>query len=245
MSTLARIQGDFMRSLFEERAADARLEIYRRNVLATLHDALAAAYPVVQRLVGTGFFREAAERFARAVPSRSGDLHLFGGGFAAFLADYPHARSLPWLADVARLEWACHESHYAADAAAFDFAALARVPAERHGEIRFALHPSVRLVRSDHPVVAIWEANQADRDGTPERDAGPDYAVVHRESGAARPRRIERGEWEFLERLAAGATLAAASEAPGDEEAARFLAAALARYVAAGIISGFAAPDAA
>ena len=143
------------------------MEIYRGNVLANRRGTLRATYPVVCRLVGDAFFDEAAARYAGHAPSRSGDLHEYGDAFANFLEGYAHARSLPYLADVARLEWACHECYHAADAGAFDFAALARVPAERHAGLRFLLHPSTRLLRSSHPVAAIMEANQPDRDGTP------------------------------------------------------------------------------
>ena len=88
MSALGELQAQFLDEIFGDAPLDPRRAVYRRNVLANLHDALAAAYPVVRRLVGEAFFREAAERFARAHPSRSGDLHRFGEGFGQFLSRY-------------------------------------------------------------------------------------------------------------------------------------------------------------
>src|SRR5258708_2939398 len=146
MSSLATLQRDFMDALFEDAEAPWGIAVYRRNVQSNLHDALAAAYPAVRRLVGEGFFREAARRYSREHPSRSADLHEYGAQLARFLASYPHASTLPYLADVARLEWACHECLHAADAGSLDYAALGRGAAERHGGIRFVLHPAVRLV---------------------------------------------------------------------------------------------------
>src|SRR5690349_19822275 len=78
MTSLAETQRRFLRDLYGAQALDPRAAVYRRNVLANLHDALAAAYPVVRRLVGEAFFREAARQFTQAHPSTSGDLHAFG-----------------------------------------------------------------------------------------------------------------------------------------------------------------------
>lgn len=242
MSELARLQREFLASIFDAApTAHPGVGIHRRNVLENLHNALASTHPVVKRLVGDAFFREAAERFARAFPSTSGDLHEFGGAFASFLAGYPFASGLPYLPDVARLEWAVHESSHAADAPAFDYASLARVPPERYAGLRFALHPCVRLLRSPYPVLAIWDANQEGRDGTPERSAGEQRVLVHREGLAARLTPLDESDAAFLAGLERGASLEEAGEALGDAAGA-YLADALARFAAAGVIAGFDAP---
>ena len=244
MSSLARTQAEFLDAIFAARGAASSpgLEVYRRTVRANLTGALATAYPVVRRLVGDGFFDEAAGRYLRANPSRSGDLHEYGESLATFLEVYEPARMLAYLPDVARLEWACHESHHAADAAPFDLAALGRVGAEALGEMRFTLHPAARLLRSIHPVAAIWEANQPQCDGTPDRIAGADHVVVRRANLAVRVECVEPAEWALLAGLAAGASLEAASAAlaPGDAE--RILGTGLARFVQDGVICGFTLP---
>lgn len=243
MSTLAQLQRDFLESIFAAASPDAAgrgLEIYRRNVLGSLHDALAATYPVVRRLVGEAFFREAARAFARARPSTSGDLHEYGGSLAAFLATYPHAAQLPYLPDVARLEWAVHESFHAADVPAMDYAPLARIGPERYGELRFRLHPSARLARSPYPILAIWEANQDGRDGTPEGDADAQRVLVIRKDLAVRPLPLDPIDWTFLAALERGECLQEAADAVG-EAAGGYLAPALVRYAAAGVIAGYCA----
>ncbi|HET7401533.1 MAG TPA: DNA-binding domain-containing protein [Usitatibacter sp.] len=247
-TTLAALQRRFLEAMLEEAPftpevspADA-LDVYRASVAANLRSALASAYPVTQRLVGEAFFAEAARRHLRAVPSTSGDLHQLGSGFASFLEAYEPARTLPWLGDVARLEWAVHASHFAADAPPFDFPALALVPPESHGDIRFMLAPAVRLVRSEWPVLAVWEANQPGRDGTPDRDAGPDFIVVDRDGFAPRARRLDPDTWRFLEALSRGETLAEAGLAFGEAMEER-LAGALSEGIAAGLVASFAAPD--
>jgi hypothetical protein len=238
------MQRDFLAEVFGEGVpAGAGLATYRRNMFANLHGALASTYPVVRRLVGEAFFREAAERFARAHPPTSGDLNLYGADFAAFLADYPFARELPYLPDVARLEWACHESFHAGEASALDAAALAAVAQERQGEIRFRLHPAVRLVASAYPVVSIWEANQPERDGTPEISTGAEHVIVRREELAVRLGRVAPAQWRFVAALARGETLEAAVDAAAPDAAPDFLAPLLARLFAGGVLCGFSAPE--
>jgi hypothetical protein len=210
---LARFQREFIDAVLAPRQpGDPRLAVYHRSSRANREGALAAAYPVVLRLVGEAYFSEAAARYAEASPSRSGDLGAYGSGFGAFLAAYPHARELPYLADVARLEWALHESRHAAQAAGLDYAALGAVPAEALGRLRMRLRPCVRLVASSYPILAIWEANQAGRDGTPERTQGGESVVVRRGADLeAVPAAVGTAEWTLLQCFARGEPLAAAA----------------------------------
>lgn len=241
MSALAAFQRQFIDMLFSDAPpGDARLAIYHGALRANWSRALAAAYPVVRRLVGDAFFDAAAAAYGVRHPSRSGDLGAFGDRLAAFLDAYGPAASLGCLADVARLEWAVHESAAAADAPPFDFAALERVPPDRQGAVRLRLHPSVRLLESAHPVVAIWEANQPGRDGTPARLDGADRVLVARRAFDPVPRELAWAEWTLLDGLARGCTLDEACAALGGE--AGRLQPMLVAYAAQGVVCGFDAP---
>ena len=101
---------------------DRRLQVYRNNVFVSLLQALADVYPVLVRLVGRDYFDQAARRFVREHPSRSGNLHDFGSELPGFLGRLPEAASLPYLPDVAALEWAWHEAFHAGDAPALEAA---------------------------------------------------------------------------------------------------------------------------
>jgi hypothetical protein len=226
--------GDFLPHLAGEPSlARRRLAIYRRAIAANRRSALYGAYPVVARLVGDGFFGEAARQFGIASPPDEADLNRYGQGFPGFLSDYPPASGLPWLADVARLEWAWHEALMAAEAPGLDFGALARVPEDAQPGIRFAFHPAVRLVRSPWPVLAIWEANQPGRDGVADREDGPDDVLVWREALHVRAMLLEPREADFVARLLEGASLDEAAAGGWD------FAPALGRFAAHGMLSGF------
>ncbi|HVS08333.1 MAG TPA: DNA-binding domain-containing protein [Planctomycetota bacterium] len=241
MSALAAFQRQFMEMLFAPAPpGDARLAIYHGAVRANWSRALAAAYPVARRMVGEAFFDAAAEAYGLAHPSRSGDLGAFGERFADFLAAHGPAAPLAYLPDVARLEWAVHGSACAADVPPFDFTALGRVPAERHGAVRLRLHPAVRLLESAHPVVAIWEANQPGRDGTPARLEGAERVLVARRGFDPLPRALAPAEWALLDGLARGCTLDEACSALG-EEAGR-LQPMLVALAGEGVVCGFDAP---
>lgn len=222
MSTsLAALQRSFLDAVLDGASLPAAVApedavgFYRRNIASTQRSALAAAYPVLLRLVGEAFFAEAARLYAARFPSASGDLHAFGGSFGEFLEAYPHARSLPYLPDMARLEWAVHRCAGASDRAPLDVAMLARVPEAAQGSLRVRLAPCVARLCSRFPIVALWEANQPGRDGRPARHQGPDDVLVHRNGFDVVVAALDPPAARFLDALARGEPLEQASEALG------------------------------
>jgi hypothetical protein len=141
-----------------------RFAVYRNNVVVGLVDALADSYPVVQALVGEEFFRAMAGVFVRQAPPRSPVLAWYGAGFAGFVEVFPPAAGLPYLPDVARLEWLRVEAWHAADADALPLDELAALLAddERLPATRFAWHPAARVMASAHPIASLWAAHQSD-----------------------------------------------------------------------------------
>ncbi|MCZ7595302.1 MAG: DNA-binding domain-containing protein [Hyphomicrobium sp.] len=138
-----------------------RFGIYRNNVFASLTACLEARFPVVARLVGDEFFSAMARVFIERSPPTSPALIEYGEEFAAFLATFAPAQSLPYLPDVARLEWRICAAYHAADAAPIDAAALARL-GEHALDAALDLHPSCALLASHHAVFSIWRANTHD-----------------------------------------------------------------------------------
>ena len=222
---LERVQADFAAALAESSAASAlmpalvrddarvadRLALYRGNVSAAWQKALANAYPVVRALVGDEFFGGLARAYGRAHPSTSGDLNRFGARFGEFIDAFEHTRALPYLGDVAALEWIVHVAHYAADPVALTRERIGSLPPEELLMARFALHPACAWLPSQFPVASIWLAHQPQPTvGLPESlDRGELPLVV-------RPRwRVEvlvssRGELAALTRLREGGDIEAA-----------------------------------
>ena len=223
--------------------AAARLAIYRNNVLGNYRKALGATYPVVRALVGAAFFGAAVEAFVRAHPSTRGDVNRYGGELARFLATYSPARSLPYLPDVARLEWAIDQAGIAADAPRLDLAALAAVPLGELSRLRFRLHPSARLLVSQYPVFSIWQVHQpGHEDERVDLGVGGDALLVLRVAGTVAVERLSRGSHAFLLALGHNLALADAVDHALAVDAAFELGEALERHVAAGAIVSFSAP---
>lgn len=140
--------------------AARRVAIYRNAVEHNWRAAMQSVYPVCEAWVGPAFFNEAVRRHLAQSPSVSGDLHDLGGGFAAFLGDYPPAASQPMLPDLARLEWALHRAFHAADGRPIPLASLAEVSPEDLPRLVLRLLPGTALVFSEWPVLDIWKSHQ-------------------------------------------------------------------------------------
>ena len=145
---------------FAGEAVPQRFSLYRGNLSATWRRTLGHAYPVVLALVGEDFFGGLARAYGGQYPSDSADLNQFGDGFADFLAAFPPVDELPYLPDMARLEWAVHLAHYAADAQGLAPEALAALHPDQLEARRFSLHPACALLASDWQVAALWRAHQ-------------------------------------------------------------------------------------
>jgi hypothetical protein len=193
------------------RAADEvarRFDVYRNNVAVGLTSALAARFPVIQRLVGDEFFAALARLYAVHDRPRSPVLLAWGDGFAAFLAAFPPLESLPYLADVARIEYARGQAFHAADAPPIDPAHLASADPDR---ICLTLHPSVILLRLTYPAVAIWARNQPGGDAIA-IPSGPQTALVLRDAAfAVHVRALGPGDTALIAALLDGQTLASAA----------------------------------
>ena len=211
--------------------------IYRNSARANYRKALGATYRVVSQLVGEPFFHAAVDTYTHATASMGGDLNVYGGSFGKFLATYPHARNLPYLPDVARLEWAIDEAGRAADADGSPetiLDALATIPAERITALGFALDPSCRLLSSTYPVLRIWQVHQPGFAGdmAVAFDAATDLLLVRREAGEVVVLRLTPGDFALLQVLARGGDLAAALDAAVAAEPVFDLGTSLRTYIA-------------
>jgi hypothetical protein len=142
----------------------SRFAVYRNNVQSSLIDALADSYPVVVQLVGDEFFRAMARLYVQSCPPQSPLLNDYGKDFAEFIDSFEPAASVPYLADVARLERLRVQAYHAADAQPLGHEQIAAVLSDPQAlsELTLGLHPSLNLLTSAFAVVAIWAAHQQD-----------------------------------------------------------------------------------
>lgn len=221
-------------------AADARLEIYRHHVLATLTDVLEAMYPVVCRLVDERFFGYAADQYIRHHPPSGPCLFEYGETFADFLASFPPCRDLAYLPDVARLEWAMNVAEHADDAASLDGRALQELDAADTPRLRFACVPSLTLLESRWPIDRIWRANQPNVvEASVDLTAGGVHLEVRRVGDEVVFRPLGTATWVFRQTLVEGRRLEEAAAAALALEPAFDLAGALRALFDDGVLTAF------
>jgi hypothetical protein len=222
MSSLADLQAGFAAALTDpvlpvpvtlRQPTQRRFAIHRNNRMVGLIEALEAAFPAVRRLVGAEFFKVAARVYVDREPPRSPVLLLYGRTFGTFLDSFRPAADLPYLGDVARLEWARLAAYHAADAEPLSIARLAAVPEDSLPGLRFALHPALQMLRSRFPVASLWAATGG---GTPaaavDMMRGEEVAVL-RPRLSVEVHVLPRGAYAFIATLVAGAALGEAAEA--------------------------------
>jgi hypothetical protein len=189
-------------------APAARVQVYRNNVRAMFTAALERSYPVLRQRVGEGYFAKLAAEYRSDHPSRSGDLHWVGRHFPEWIRTRMAGTDYAWLADLARLEWACEEvlvSEWLQPAPADS---LARLMPEQLAGARLALQSGLRTISSSFPVWSVWQANQPGSSGeTVDPGLGPEHVVLAQDATGLVLHSVPADRCRFVEQLAAGRTL--------------------------------------
>ena len=223
-----------------------RVEVYRNNHREIFRKALAASYPVIERLVGDACFTGLAREYTRTNPSRSGDLQRYGENFPAFLENTYGDTRFRYLPDVASLEWALEEVHLDRDEPPLSISEFGRFDENDFGDLVFVARRAMRLLRSRYPVFSIWQANQSGSDGRIDLDQGGESVAIARQDHNLQVHGLDRATFSLAAELARGARLEDAWQPFGDrgrhdKEAAPDLASALQTILSLGLLAGVSA----
>jgi Putative DNA-binding domain len=250
MPTLHELQSGFVDFIVGEKADDLvgaiepngidpvrLLSIYRNNALITLTETLAAVYPVVRRLVDPRFFDYAASTFiASNLPSQP-CLSEYGSEFPAFLALFPPASGLPYLSDVAGLEWAINRVMRSKPEASIGLSAITG-KCEDAAEFRLRFEAGVRYVGSKYPIRKIWLENSSDTEPTEIQLTEAAEHLQVRLNGGLEITPLPAASWLFRARIADRAALGAATEAAFELDSLFDLPNELAKVFGEGLIVG-------
>lgn len=253
MSRLAALQHDFQAYLLAEQqperlqsriiddagvGAARRLAIYHDAYRLRLIEALASAYPKLQLLLGDDLFDSTARAYIDANPSVYRNLRWYGAIMGEHLAQALPQH--PVAAELATFEWTLALAFDAADAPVLQVEDLAAVPPEQWGELRFKLHPAMRLLPLQCNTVAVWQALDAEQAPPPVTTLAESWLIWRRELNP-HFRSLAAAELAALELIIAGASFAdvcASLQAGLDEDAATMQAAQyLAGWLGDGLIS--------
>lgn len=187
-------------------SAEESLSIYQNSSRAALLNVLRETYAVCVKITGDEFFDAMAMLYINETPSKSPNIDHYGESFPEFIASFPYAKQLPYLSDVARLEWAWHKALHAENVEKFNSTSLAQLPEKDHPNVIFQLPPSATMVASSYPIHDIWHFNQEDYEGEPtiSLDKGGVKLLVWRQNMDMRIDVLEKDEWDFLSAIKQG-----------------------------------------
>jgi hypothetical protein len=221
-----------------------RIAIYADMYRARLVDVMREDFPRVLRTVGDEVFSTLVSRYLARHPSTNPSVRHLGRRFAEFLAG--ERTTPPFLADLARLEWARVEVFDAPDAEPLSLSDLEPILPSEWPMLRFRLIPACAVVESTWPVHEIWAAADDGADGRRERwEPRPTtvrvwregWSVSHAAMGAA-----EQLAFRVLDRGESFASLCASLEGDLDAEAAaREVGGLLMRWLEDGLLGPLAA----
>jgi hypothetical protein len=219
-------------------AGAAGLSVYRNTVAKGCADAIVANFPSVERVCGADWLSAAGARHAAEHPPARSSLLDYGQAFPDWLAAFPPAEDMPFLADLARLDLAWTRAHLAADTPPLAASAFEALDAEAFAATVADLHPSATVAGFPDGLAGLWIAL---RDETPseslELDDAPSAVMILRPGLEVAVHPLSPGGFAFLAACRQGQPLALAAAAALAAEPGLDLAAQFAAFIAAGAFS--------
>lgn len=136
------------------------LDIYKGSILGNHLAAFEEIYPVIKRLVGLEFFEYAFVQYKKKHPNNKYDISRYGDNFPKFLADFEACKDFAYLSDVAQLELMCHQACLSKKDPLQDFSLLGTLDEATLARVSFLLPSSASLLKSEYPLLEIYNANQ-------------------------------------------------------------------------------------
>ncbi len=178
----------------------ARWTIYREGYLIRLAEAIQNDYPALARIVGPSAFAGLCRRYVAECPPSSHDIGRAGASLAGYLPADPVTTRLPFLPDLARLEWALAEAVVARDEAPLSWSDVEVLGAERVVDVPLLAMPGTAIIRSEWPLSDLWLAKDKE-DGEIDIvvEGPPATLLVWRDGLDARWRAAEMDEAALIE----------------------------------------------
>ena len=154
------------------------LASYQSNAHMLAERVLVAAYPVVTAILSPESMGQLARALWHRHPPVRGDLARWGADLPDFIAASPQLAELPWLADVARIEWALHAAATAANVAdgvtdqsglpaSADLASLALLTTHDPDQLTLTLAAGTTCLALDWTATRIVLAHLAETEAAP------------------------------------------------------------------------------
>jgi len=179
-----------------------RFAIHRDGYPARIASSLVEAFPAVANILGDGSLANLTDRFIRNGGPSERNLNFIGRNLPAFLASDSLTLELPFLPDLAALEWAVFECFHQAPGGDFDPSTVEDFSADDWARARIVFRPGTAVVGSEWPIRELWNTRDLDRSEIDVDLSGrPERVLVYHVGFAVETRAIDSIEAYALERL--------------------------------------------
>jgi hypothetical protein len=217
-----------------------RLAVYVDGYPARVQEAIEEQFPALAHVVGPGAFTDLVLRYIERIPLRSYNLNDAGAELPRFLANDPLTAGLPFLPDLAQLEWHVARAFHAFEEPALDPRPLTHWTPEQWERALLRFQPGTALVTSDWPIREIWDCRDTPIE-TIDIDLNdrPDCVLVRRAGDAVVCESLDVREADALAALMVGHTIGSTIATLADRgEDPTLVSAWFTRWMTLGIVAG-------
>lgn len=212
MSDLARLQANIAASVLSGDTTDPdllaavvesgpltkaeRLNIHINTYRETLGAAIRNRFPVVEVFVGEEFLVKLAQAYVLKSPPRSASLRDCLYEFPAFIRTFEPVAHIPYLADLAALEFLVQEVQERAPGPVLsETAANARLQSAR----ALTLAEHVSAIESDYPIISFWMVGQGQlQPEAVHQNSGGEAALVAQVDGGVQILPLDANTMSYL-----------------------------------------------
>jgi hypothetical protein len=223
--------------------AEERVDIYAQMYFARLLEVLESDFPKVAAILGCERFHDVVGAYLARHPSVSPSLRYLGRNFPSFLKDYAKTVDLPFLSDVATLEWQRLDVFDAPDAEPLCVEQLQSIVPDEWPTLRFQVIPAFSVMSSKWPVHEIWKFTEEKASRPENVPPTPTVLRVWRREFMVYHAPMDSIERTALASITAGEPFASACAALegrlSEEEAVSTIGSLLLRWIEDGILARF------
>jgi hypothetical protein len=131
------------------------INIYRNNFVISLRELLENLFPVTQALVGSEYFTHTSRQFINNCPLKEPHLNHYGSYFVSFIEELKALEHMPFVAQMAHLEWHLDRISHIYYQPNFDFDGLTQINEDQYLNIHFHLAETCYLQTSSMDLIAL------------------------------------------------------------------------------------------
>jgi hypothetical protein len=218
MSALLKLENDFKDCMLgntldmrgqvvgDAKASTAeRIQVYVEGYRLRLLEVLQDNFTGLRGLLGDEQFDVMGRAYIDAHPSTHPSVRWFSQRLPEFLNNTPPYDAQPFLAEMAAFEWAQGLAFDAKDVPPLDMQALATVPPEAWGQVKFQFHPSVQRLDLQSNMPKFWQALAAEEEPPAIDEEAPASWLVWRKELDTHWRSLSEDEATMLDTAQHGA----------------------------------------